>query len=183
MSKYCPNLKDQLEKFNLLIESLRNLLDKYLKEGDEEISNQIGEELKKARERFELFKKEYESKVIELLSQWYPKKENLNEFLSSIKINERGRIEIDTLDLIACNLTSFYLPKIFEKIRVLYCSDNKLTSLPTLPDGLEILDCSHNQLTSLPSPSARLRIIYCSGNRLPESELEKFRSNPNIIVG
>ena len=48
----------------------------------------------------------------------------------------------------------------------LYCSHNKLTSLPDLPDSLQILHCYDNQLTSLPDLPDSLQILHCYDNKL-----------------
>ncbi len=59
----------------------------------------------------------------------------------------------------------------FEKIRnynyILYvdCSNNKLTSLPKLPNSLQILLCNNNQLTSLPELPNSLQLLSCLNNK------------------
>lgn len=59
-------------------------------------------------------------------------------------------------------------PKKFslKNVTSLNCSDNKLTSLPPLPEGLTDLDCSGNKLTSLPLLPKRLTDLDCSNNLL-----------------
>lgn len=42
------------------------------------------------------------------------------------------------------------LPDISEDITNLFCYDNQLTALPSLPLGLEVLNC-HNKSTYIPS--------------------------------
>jgi len=56
----------------------------------------------------------------------------------------------------------------FTNLTVLYCSDNKLLSLPTLPESLSYLDCCYNQLTSLPilPTLPDLYIFHCHHNQL-----------------
>jgi len=109
---------------------LEALLLEYRNTGDEKIAKQFEDELEKTKKEIEAeieeFKnKEFMPKVKELLSKWYPKKEKLNEFLQNIKINEKGRAEIEGLDLSSCGLLgSFYIPSLFEKIQQLYCSSN-----------------------------------------------------------
>jgi hypothetical protein len=98
----------------------------------------------------EEFKEEFVEKVYELLKEWYPKRENLDNFLQQIRINEKGRVEIERLDMSYCDLSFLYLPSLFEKIKEFNCVSNKLTFLPELPDEVEWIDCSSNQLTSLP---------------------------------
>ena len=57
----------------------------------------------------------------------------------------------------------------FKNLKELYCSDNKLSSLPnTLPQSLETLYCSSNKLTSLPDLTRfkNLKQLYCNNNKL-----------------
>ena len=57
----------------------------------------------------------------------------------------------------------------FKNLKELYCSDNKLSSLPTtLPQSLEVLYCSKNKLISLPDLSRfkNLKELYCYKNKL-----------------
>lgn len=60
-----------------------------------------------------------------------------------------------------------FLPPLPSRLRVLFVSYNKLTSLDNLPDNLGELYCVENQLKRLPDslPSA-LRILNCSYNAL-----------------
>jgi len=57
----------------------------------------------------------------------------------------------------------------------LYCYDNQLTSLPTLPQGLKGLQCYKNQLTKLPKLSQSLEELCCYNNPLqyPSPEVTK----------
>jgi Leucine-rich repeat (LRR) protein len=88
------------------------------------------------------------------------------------------------------NITS--LPDLtrFKNLKELYCSDNKLSSLPMLPKSIEILYCSKNKLTSLPDLSRlkNLKELYCSINELsslhttlPEG-LEKLHCSSNKLT-
>ena len=56
----------------------------------------------------------------------------------------------------------------FKKLKELYCSDNKLSSLPTLPQTLEKLYCSGNKLASLPNLTRlkNLKELDCCNNQL-----------------
>ena len=54
----------------------------------------------------------------------------------------------------------------FKNLKEFYCSDNKLKSLPTLPQSLEVLYCSKNKLKSLPTLPQNLKKLYCSANKL-----------------
>jgi Leucine-rich repeat (LRR) protein len=54
----------------------------------------------------------------------------------------------------------------FKNLKTLKCSDNQLTSLPTLPQNLKNFDCSYNKLTLLPTLPQNLKKLYCSNNQL-----------------
>jgi Leucine-rich repeat (LRR) protein len=167
--RYCQIFKKRIEELKTKAESLEGLLLEYRKTGKEEIAEEIEKELEKNLKEIEKFKEEFTLKVKELLEKWYPKKwypKRLNEFLQDIKINEKGRVEIEKLDVSWCNLSSLYLPSLFEKIKRLDCSFNELQFLPKLPDGLERLNCSKNQLQSLPELPDSLKELYCSQNKL-----------------
>jgi len=58
------------------------------------------------------------------------------------------------------------LPVLPENLGILCCPNNNLTSLPVLPDNLNGLECSHNELTSLPVLPKNLTELYCRNNNL-----------------
>ena len=164
---HCQNFKQKIEEIQSKADPLETLLLEYRNTGDEQIAQRFERELERILKEIEEFKQEYETKAKELLSKWYPKKDNLNEFLQNLKINEKGRAEIEELDLSFCGLSGhLYMPSLFEKIQRLDCFHNELTSLSELPDGLEKLYCFHNQLTSLPKLPDGLKILHCYGNQL-----------------
>ena len=74
--------------------------------------------------------------------------------------------DILTIDITFKSLKS--LPDLtrFKNLQVLYCYNNQLTMLPTLPQNLELLYCDTNQLTVLPTLPQKLKILYCSDNQL-----------------
>jgi uncharacterized repeat protein (TIGR01451 family) len=77
-----------------------------------------------------------------------------------------------------CNnnkLTS--LPALPNSLTFLYCYNNQLTSLPTLPNLLQTLQCDGNQLTNLPTLPNSLQILYCGGN-----QLTSLPSLPNTLI-
>ena len=71
---------------------------------------------------------------------------------------------LKTLNCSNNELTS--LPTLPQNLEILSCDINKLTSLPTLPQNLEYLSCYDNQLTLLSSLPQNLRELYCSENEL-----------------
>jgi len=60
------------------------------------------------------------------------------------------------------------LPTLQQNLKVLYCSNNQLTSLHTLPQNQEILNCSNNQLTLLPTLPENLEELFCCNNPIYE---------------
>jgi len=76
----------------------------------------------------------------------------------------------------------------FKNLKELYCSNNELTLLPTLPQNLEVLGCSNNQLTSLPTLPQKLKELYCSNNQLtslptlPQNLEELYCDNNYFII-
>ncbi len=54
----------------------------------------------------------------------------------------------------------------FAALTELYCNQNQLTTLPTLPSSLTQLNCSNNQLTSLPTLPTGLTGLSCYSNQL-----------------
>ena len=77
------------------------------------------------------------------------------------------------------------LPTLPQSLEVLQCYNNKLTSLPTLPPNLKVLHCFHNQLTSLPTLPQILEILECSNNPIYEivnnNNLIKIKQNIQIL--
>ena len=54
----------------------------------------------------------------------------------------------------------------FSKLENFDCSENQLSSLPTLPSTLKTFRCGDNQLTSLPTLPSTLKILSCENNRI-----------------
>ena len=79
------------------------------------------------------------------------------------------------LDFSYLNLTELPSP-LPDDLKVLICTYNKLTSLPSLPNSLEILRCSNNKLTKLPILPNNLQKIWCDKNKLT-----KLPSVPNSL--
>ena len=106
---------------------------------------------------------------------------------TAIKTNLNSLSE-DILTLNVSNRSIKSLPNLtkFKNLQKLICSNNQLTSLPTLPQKLEIFNCFDNQLTSLPTLPQNLKILYCSNNQLislptlPQN-LKVFDCNNNPI--
>ena len=58
------------------------------------------------------------------------------------------------------------LPTLPTTIKGLYVEANLLTTLPVLPEGLKVLWCTNNQLTTLPALPDSLEYLLCSSNQL-----------------
>ena len=56
----------------------------------------------------------------------------------------------------------------YHDIIYIYCQNNKLTVLPTLPHSLTHLGCSYNKLIMLPTLPISLKYLYCDHNNLAE---------------
>jgi Leucine-rich repeat (LRR) protein len=68
-----------------------------------------------------------------------------------------------------CNNNSLTeLPTLPAGLTNLLCNNNSLTELPTLPAGLTNLTCNNNSLTELPTLPAGLTILTCYNNSLTE---------------
>jgi Leucine-rich repeat (LRR) protein len=100
-------------------------------------------------------------------------KNSLHEDISELDISDRGikslpdLTRFKNLKILDCSynqLTS--LPTLPQNLQKLYCSDNQLTYLPTLPQNLEVLQCFKNELTSLPTLPQKLKILVCYNNEL-----------------
>jgi Leucine-rich repeat (LRR) protein len=73
----------------------------------------------------------------------------------------------------------------FKNLQKLYCDNNELTSLPTLPQNLQELYCTNNKLTCLPILPRNLKTLYCFNNELtllptlPENlKILSYSNNP-----
>jgi len=98
---------------------------------------------------------------------------SLPEDILTINISNKGITSLPDLTRFK-NLETLYcydnkltlLPTLPPNIKTLYCSNNYLTSLPTLPQNLKILDCLNNELTLLPNLPQNLKELYCDNNQL-----------------
>lgn len=54
----------------------------------------------------------------------------------------------------------------FKNLKVLYCDNNRITTLDKLPETIERLYCYHNQITSITSLPRDLKYFACSYNNL-----------------
>ena len=54
----------------------------------------------------------------------------------------------------------------FTQLRVLYCSNNRLTSIDNLPDNIESIFCSNNRITCINNLPFWLGGLFCNNNRI-----------------
>ena len=78
--------------------------------------------------------------------------------------------DIEEIDVSDKGLTHLDVSR-FKKLRILYCHDNRLTSL-ILNENLQQLYCEHNRLTSL-LLNEKLQILFCNYNRLTSLQLNE----------
>jgi len=85
---------------------------------------------------------------------------NIEEYINSLPLG------VGIINVSRKNLT--YLPDLtrFKKLKELLCSNNKLKSLPPLPNSLVVLSCRNNPLTELPQFNDNLKVLVCSKNNL-----------------
>ena len=85
---------------------------------------------------------------------------NIEEYLDSLPN------DIDIIDVSHKSLS--YLPSLkrFYRLRYLDCSNNNLTSLPSLNNSLKSLYCQNNQLIILPELNNSLNTLCCSNNKI-----------------
>jgi hypothetical protein len=95
---------------------------------------------------------------------------NIEEYLDSLPE------DIKKLDLLSKGLT--YIPSLerFKNLQELDCSDNQLTSLPSLPSSLQKLYCIVNHLLTLPPLPSSLQELYCSYNLLSFDDILSWRT-------
>ena len=93
--------------------------------------------------------------------------------------------DISILDISFKNIK--YLPDLtkFKNLEELYCNNNQLTTLPTLPQNLKKVFCSNNQLTTLPTLPPNLAELYCYNNPIYEivkgGSLIKIKKNIQLL--
>jgi Leucine-rich repeat (LRR) protein len=73
---------------------------------------------------------------------------------------------LKSLDVSFADIKSLAGMEGFAALESLYCNNNELTSLPTLPSSLENLDCHDNPLKILPILPNSLKSLYCQKNQL-----------------
>ena len=124
--------------------------------------------------------------VAKLTSEYFP---NLNFCLRLRQLFPKGFINSDdvnatkSLDVSGRYISNLEGLQYFIRLTYLDCSDNLLTSLPTLPSTLTELRCQANQLTSLGNLPASIQGINCSANNFSGSlYITGFKSLSSIKV-
>ena len=96
-----------------------------------------------------------DSKFISALLNYFPK-----GYITASDVNNTTSLNVSGKSI--TDLTGI---NYFNKLTSLDCSNNSLTSLPTLPSTLSTLNCSNNQLTALPTLPNSLQSLDCSSNK------------------
>ena len=104
----------------------------------------------------------------------------LQEETEELNISHKGLISLTGIEKFR-NLKKLYcsnnqitsLNSLPSGLQVLNCSDNQITYLNSLPSGLQEFYCSHNQITSLDFLPSGLQILYCSDNPLSQRYIDK----------
>jgi len=114
----------------------------------------------------ELFPNAFENELLDINNKEIIKCKKL--YVIHLEIKDLTGIEYFlNLKYLYCDnnrLTS--LPVLPDRLEELGCSENSLTNLPTLPDTLTHLACHNNILTTLPTLPDTLKSLYCSYNKL-----------------
>lgn len=80
---------------------------------------------------------------------------------TNLAVTTRTNVSIDNLAI--SDITGI---QYFDSLQDLYCVNNLLSSLPTLPKSLKLLTCAVNQLNSLPFLPDSLKYLNCNSNML-----------------
>lgn len=100
----------------------------------------------------------YPDKYAELAAEWRPWAFLFGTTVAdTIARNGLGKIDCSCMKLRA-------IPALPKTVRVLYCTRNRLTALPAMPN-VQVLHCSHNQLSTLPKLPL-LHKLVCWNNQL-----------------
>ena len=89
--------------------------------------------------------------------------------MSSFKIEDYLNSLPDDIEVINVSYKYLdYLPDLsrFKNLKELWCCNNELVTLPTLPNSLKRLDCDVNELICLPTLPESLQILRCEDNKL-----------------
>jgi hypothetical protein len=77
-------------------------------------------------------------------------------------------IPVNVIKLSFTNLKLRELPDLtrFKHLRVIHCSNNRLTSIDNLPDNIEFIFCSNNRITCINNLPFWLSGLFCNNNRI-----------------
>lgn len=84
----------------------------------------------------------------------------------SLNITSTQVTTTQSLTLVFQNIANLFGVQYFTSLVNLDCSNNSLTSLPTLPTSLSVLYCHNNSLSSLPTLPSSLTQLECGYNSL-----------------
>ena len=170
---YCAKLSEKLNKWRDMVEEFKKAKDNYLASfsaNDKTRYQELKEEVKREEESYKRFKEEECFEVVIIKGKeeklFGPEYEALERLYSSLYLQlfEEGEIIIkdgrvieislfglkkdnDTEEIIKKRNLAFSNVRYFKNLQWLYCSNNNLQELPTLPDGLQRLYCRNCLLT------------------------------------
>jgi uncharacterized repeat protein (TIGR01451 family) len=84
----------------------------------------------------------------------------------SLDISSTAVLSCTTINCTGDGISSLEGIQNFINLRTLECSNNWLSTLPTLPDSLRTLICTLNTISSIPMLPAKLHYLNCRRNRL-----------------
>ena len=88
-----------------------------------------------------------------------------------IKFKDFASIDDIPLNITKLDFTNLKLKTLpdlnrFTQLRVLYCSNNRLTNIDNLPPNLEYIYCSHNHISCINNLPFWLEGLFCNNNRI-----------------
>ncbi len=101
----------------------------------------------------------FRNKLMSIYPSCFNSQKKLDTTCSTI-VNE------DTLNIANSNIGDIKEIKYFKNLQVLDCSNNNLTSIPTLPSNLKDFSCFFNNVTTIDSLPLNLINLTCSNNLL-----------------
>ncbi len=130
-----------------------------------------------------------------IFNKWYINQDDVNN-TTSLNVSGKNISKLtgvgyfSKLTSLYCNNNNLpYLPSLPSTITTLECGGNQITSLAyTLPSSLKTLVCNSNQLTSLPSLPSSLETLYANNNKFTilaitnNTNLKKLYLNNNTSM-
>ncbi|MBC7390472.1 MAG: hypothetical protein H7329_14755 [Opitutaceae bacterium] len=113
-----------------------------------------------------------DSRFLTILINKYPECFDSTTMDTLCAATKQGKLDVSNSDIQSLEGIQY-----FKSLNRLVCSDNKLSTLPSLPDSLTTFSCGGNQLTNLPTLPAGLIELSCSMNKI-----SSLPSLPNTLT-